>query len=156
MKAFALRLSRLIPILAVGAGLTFATAGCQVARGGAPAATPTVAPASKAVFSGTYSGNIQPIFDQKCVSCHGPSRAENGLRLDSYEGVMKGTQFGPIVTPGQPSQSALVSVIRGTGSPGGVPATPGVGIKMPHGGVALSDQEIQNIVLWVQAGAPKS
>ncbi len=122
-------------------------------QGGGPA-TPTAGataapapPAGKVVFSGTYSGNVQPIFDQKCVGCHGPSRAENGLRLDSYEGAMKGTQFGAVVVPGQPNQSALVSVVRGTADPR---------IRMPHEGTRLTEQEVQNIVLWIEAGAPRS
>jgi hypothetical protein len=60
---------------------------------------------------------------------------------------MKGTQFGPIVTAGQPNQSALVSVIRGTADPR---------IRMPHEGTRLTDQEVQNIVLWIEAGAPRN
>lgn len=124
--------------------------GCQ--GGTQPSSTPVttpvpaVAPAAKVIWNGSYAQNVQPIFDQKCVSCHGPSKAENGLRLDSYEGVMKGTQFGPVVVPGQPFQSALVSVLKVTTDPS---------LRMPHGGQRLSDQDVQNITVWIQAGAPK-
>ncbi len=138
-------------MLALCAGLALAVVGCQRPGGAAPTVVPTqvppVAPAAKVVWNGTYTDNVQPIFTQRCVSCHGPSRAENGLRLDSYDGVIKGTQFGPVVVPGQPNQSALVSVVRGSTDPS---------IRMPHGGTALNDQDVLNIVLWVQAGAPKS
>lgn len=109
-----------------------------------PASTP-ISPAGQTTWTGDYATHIQPVFNQHCVSCHGASRAENGLRLDSYDGVMKGTQFGRIVTPSQPGNSALVSVLRGTADPS---------IQMPHGGQRLTNQEVANIVLWIEAGAP--
>ncbi len=129
--------------------LALAAAGCTTGAGTSPTAVPTsspIPPASKVVFNGSYAKNIQPIFTQHCVSCHGPTQAANGLRLDSYEGVMKGTQYGAVVVPGSPTTSALESVVIGTASPE---------IRMPHGGQRLTDQEVQNITLWIQAGAPK-
>ncbi len=150
MRLLAHRPTGLLPKLVLMATLSLMAAGCQVGGAAAPTVVPTtvppVAPAAKVVWNGTYSQNVQPIFTQKCVGCHGPSRTENGLRLDSYDGVMKGTQHGPIVVPGQPSQSALVSVIKGTADPS---------ILMPHGGQRLSDQDVLNITLWIQAGAPR-
>ena len=124
-----------------------ALSACQPAATATPtqaAATP-VPPAVQTTWTGNYATHIQPAFNQYCVGCHGASRAENGLRLDSYEGVMKGTQFGRIVTPGQPGNSALVSVLRGTVDPS---------IQMPHGGQRLTNPEVANIVLWIEAGAP--
>lgn len=128
--------------------LALATLGCQGNQAGYfPTPRPTPAPAAaKVVWNGSYARNVQPIFDQHCVSCHGPSRAENGLRLDSYDGVMKGTQFGAVVVPGSPTTSALESVVIGTAS---------TAIRMPHGGQRLGDVEAQNITLWIQAGAPR-
>ncbi len=122
-------------------------AGCQTTRPAGPplAPTPVVPPAGKTVWAGDYATHVQPIFDQYCVGCHGPSKAENGLRLDSYQGVMKGTISGPVVIPGQPANSTLVSVMRGTVDPS---------IRMPHGGQRLSEPVVQNVVLWVEAGAP--
>ena len=141
----------LVILVLVLATAALILAGCQGLGGTSPtpvaSPVPPVAPAAKVTWNGSYSRNVQPIFDQKCVSCHGASKAENGLRLDSYEGVMKGTQFGPVVVPGQPFQSALVSVVRGTADPS---------LRMPHGGgTRLSEQDVQNIILWIQAGAPK-
>ena len=113
-----------------------------------PAVNPTQEPdvplAAKTVWAGSYGHDIQPIFDQYCVSCHGPTRAENRLRLDSYQNAMKGTQFGPVITPGSPTQSTLVSVITGTADPK---------IRMPHEGQRLTRNRIQNVVLWIEAGA---
>lgn len=97
-----------------------------------------------AKWTGSYSKDIQPIFDQYCVRCHGKNLAENGLRLDSYEGVMKGTQFGPIVTPGSPGSSTLVYVIQGITSDK---------IRMPHQQPQLTVNRIQNIIYWIGSGA---
>lgn len=124
-----------------------ALAGCQAGPtpGAAAVAAPTAAtPAAKTVWTGHYAQNIQPIFNDHCVTCHGPSRADNGLRLDSYEGVMKGTTHGPVVVPGDPDHSALISVVQGSVEPS---------IRMPHGGQPLSQQDVQNLRLWIEAGA---
>jgi hypothetical protein len=112
-----------------------------------PMPTPAVPAAGKVTWVGDYSTHIQPIFDASCLDCHSAQRAENDLRLDSYEGVMAGTQHGPVVIPGQPGASALVSVVRGTADPS---------ILMPHGGQRISQREVDNIVLWIEAGAPPS
>lgn len=98
----------------------------------------------KTVWAGSYKDDIQPIFDRYCVECHGPKRAENGLRLDTYDGVMSGTRFGPVITPGSSSTSSLVFVIDGTAAPE---------IQMPHEGRKLSRNRITNIQAWIDAGA---
>ena len=48
----------------------------------------------------SFAQYILPIFQEECTFCHGPDDAHNGLRLDSYDGVMKGTNFGAVVEPG--------------------------------------------------------
>lgn len=112
---------------------------------GAPSPAPVDAPLKvEAKWTGSYSKDIQPILDQYCVRCHSKNVAENGLRLDSYEGVMKGTQFGPIVSPGSPGASTLVYVVQGTSSDK---------IRMPHQEQRLTVNRIQNIIYWIEAGA---
>ncbi|HEX2987936.1 MAG TPA: c-type cytochrome domain-containing protein [Chloroflexota bacterium] len=124
-----------------------ALTGCQSGRasGAAASVAPSAAtPASKTVWNGHYAQDIQPIFNDHCVTCHGPNRADNGLRLDSYEGVMKGTNHGPVVVAGDPDHSALISVVQGSVEPS---------IRMPHGGQKLTEQDVQNLRLWIAAGA---
>jgi mono/diheme cytochrome c family protein len=106
---------------------------------------PDVPLAAKTVWAGSYSRDIQPIFQQNCVACHGPAAAEAGLRLDSYAGAMKGTANGAVVMVGSPSTSALMTVIQGTADPK---------IQMPHNARKLTPNRIENIRLWVVAGAP--
>lgn len=61
-------------------------------------------PADQAVFAAV----IQPVFDTYCVSCHGPEKARGELRLDSFTELMKGSEHGPAVVPGNAAESVLV------------------------------------------------
>lgn len=96
------------------------------------------------VWTGSYAQDIQPIFNQFCIECHDASKAENGLRLDSYEGVIGGTQHGPVVVPGSPDTSTVVAVVEGSTAPQ---------IRMPQGHRKLSPHRLNNIKLWIEAGA---
>ncbi len=125
------------------------TLACNTAKPPTPVGAPSPASGDaplkvEAKWTGSYAKDIQPIFTQYCVRCHGQNVAENGLRMDSYEGVMKGTQFGPVVVPGAPGSSTLVYLIQGISSEK---------IAMPHQQPQLTPNRIQNIVYWVQAGA---
>lgn len=141
---------RLLAICSLAA-LALLTLACANQPAATPARSQTPVPGEaplkvEAQWTGSYSNDIQPIFNEYCVRCHGPNLAENGLRLDSYEGVMKGTQFGPVVTPGSPSASTLVYVVQGISSEK---------IRMPHQERRLTVNRIQNIVYWIEAGAKK-
>lgn len=139
------KLALIFLLLPAAVVLVGCQAGAQQPAQGGNAPTAAVPPAGQSAWTGNYATHIQPIFDSSCVGCHGPQRAENGLRLDGYQQVMQGTQHGPVVVPGQPSASALVSVMRGTTDPS---------IRMPHGGQRVNEQALENIVLWIEAGAP--
>lgn len=95
----------------------------------------------------SYTRDIQPIFNENCIICHGPQDAHNGLRLDSYEGVMKGTQYGPVVIPGDSSLSNLVAVLKHETDPS---------IWMPYHAEPLSPNRIKNIETWIDIGAPSN
>lgn len=118
------------------------------AQTAAPEATPTEVPVhGQMTWTGSYALDIQPIFDAYCVRCHGTDVAENGLRLDSYEGVMQGTRSGAVISPGSASGSTLVWVIQGLAAPQ---------IRMPHSERPLSPNRIQNIILWIDARTPNN
>jgi hypothetical protein len=95
----------------------------------------------------TYQTNIKPILDTNCVSCHVPGGAgfeKTGLRLDSYDGLMKGTQFGPVVVPGSSVSSTLYRLVSGQADPS---------IRMPHGQAALPEADVSTIAAWIDQGA---
>jgi len=124
-----MNLKRLLWLPTLGVCL-FATAGCD--------RTPTV----------SYQKDVVPILDKHCMSCHVPGQpgyVVSGFELGSYESLMKGTQFGPVVLPGDPLTSVLVMLIEGRVDPS---------LKMPHGDATTpTAEEILTIRRWVEQGA---
>ncbi len=92
-----------------------------------------------------YTQHIHPIFDSNCVGCHGASKSEGGLRLDSFESLMKGGKDGPVIVPRNADRSMLIE--RVTLSPGNPHMMPAEG-RPP-----LKSNEIAWIRSWIRAGA---
>jgi uncharacterized membrane protein len=44
-----------------------------------------------------YTEVIQPILNQKCVSCHNDKKTKGGLKMNSYNAIMKGGKNGLVV-----------------------------------------------------------
>ena len=89
----------------------------------------------------TYA-EVGSIFNARCVMCHMGENAPLGLRLDSMDGLLKGSQKGPVVRAGDPAGSELVRRIKGITQP-----------RMPLTGPPfLSDEEIALIERWVASG----
>jgi len=59
----------------------------------------------------TYAKQIRPLFEASCLRCHGEQKPKAGLRLDSREGVLKGSKEGKVITPGDSKQSLLVIAV---------------------------------------------
>jgi uncharacterized protein DUF1553/uncharacterized protein DUF1549/cytochrome c len=89
-----------------------------------------------------FEARIRPVLIEHCFKCHGPKKHESGLRLDSREGILRGTNAGPVVVPGHPEESPLIDAI-------GHAAV----IKMPPGS-KLPLQAIADLTKWVQMGIP--
>lgn len=110
-----------------------------------PAKSPEPAPEPQ-VSAGTYA-SVQNIFSNKCVVCHTGEKAKEKLDLTSYENVMKGSEHGPVVMPGDPENSMIVHAIRGEKGKKRMPLEPAE---------PLTDAEIATIVEWIKAGAKKT
>ena len=95
----------------------------------------------------SFSKDVQPILQKNCATCHdvgGKGHQASGMLLMTYEGVMKGTQFGPMIVPYAPDESNLIRMIDWK-----VDAT----IRMPHEGKQLSAADRSMIRTWVREGA---
>lgn len=99
--------------------------------------------ASRKAASSMFAKEVRPIFAARCYACHGPETQQNGLRLDSLAHVLKGSNYGPVVTPGKSSESRLIRRLVAKERP-----------QMPYGGPPLSQAEIGTITKWIDAGAP--
>jgi len=95
----------------------------------------------------TYADDVDPIMQKYCAECHvaGQQGAEaSGLLIDSYESIMKGSRFGPVIHPGSAMTSSLYILVAGKGN---------LTITMPHGRDPLSAEEIETIRVWIENGA---
>ena len=96
----------------------------------------------------SFSADVKPILDQNCLHCHQPGgqgEVASGLNMTSFDGVMKGTNNGPMVIAADVEGSNLLVLMEGRADPS---------ISMPHGQQQpVSKQDIQTIRLWIQQGA---
>jgi mono/diheme cytochrome c family protein len=63
----------------------------------------------------TYAGDVKAIFDKSCIKCHGAEKPKAKLRLDSLEGVLKGSADGKVIETGNSAKSPLVHSIAQLG-----------------------------------------
>jgi uncharacterized membrane protein/mono/diheme cytochrome c family protein len=109
----------------------------------APAAKPVPVTFERAE---AYANVVQPILQERCVSCHGPTKSNGGLRLDSWAMVAKGGKHGRVFKPGDLTGSALV---RRVDLPADVKEH-----MPPKGKPQLVDDDLTVLEWWVGAGAP--
>ncbi len=97
-----------------------------------------------------YSKHIQPIFTKSCagIGCHIDGNIWGGLTLDSWNTVIKGSNFGAVVIPFAPERSHLFQHINDD-TTRGPSATP----RMPLGRDALPEEYIETIARWIREGA---
>ncbi len=65
-------------------------------------------PAAASVTGVTYAKDIKPIFEKTCFKCHGSEKQKGKLRVDSLPAVLKGSENGKVVEPGNSAKSVLV------------------------------------------------
>jgi mono/diheme cytochrome c family protein len=95
----------------------------------------------------SFKEDISPILQGRCVGCHRPGgegSEKSGFDVSTYEGLMKGTKYGPMVIPGDPDVSNLVRLLDWKVAPE---------IRMPHGKKQLSSCDRDAIREWVRQGA---
>lgn len=92
-----------------------------------------------------FTARVAPILERHCVGCHGAEKHKAQLRLDSFDGVMRGAESGEVIKPGNLKESELFRRITLPESDDDVMPSDG----KPH----LSADEIKIIELWIAAGA---
>ena len=56
----------------------------------------------------TYANDIKPILDKSCAKCHSGDHPKARLKLDSLEGILKGSRDGLVVIVGNSAKSDMV------------------------------------------------
>lgn len=108
--------------------------------GGALAADKPAGTVEKREF---FETKIRPVLAAHCYSCHGASKKQGGLRVDSREGLLKGGTSGPSIEPGQPDDSLLVRAIEHSEA----------GMEMPKSAKRLPENVARDFRAWVSSGA---
>jgi ribosomal protein S16 len=86
-------------------------------------------------------------MNDKCVSCHGPSKKEGDLRVDTFDGIMAGGEGGPAVEANAPEKSLLYTLCA---------LAPDDDDIMPPKGKPFTKAQQDVIKWWIEKGAPKS
>ena len=130
MRQFALALARTFTV----AMATFSILAALPARAADPApADPTY-----------FTVKVLPIFEARCISCHGAEKPKGKLRMDTAEGIIAGGENGPMFVAGKSAESLIVKLIS---KPADDPDI------MPAKGDPLTAEQIATISAWIDAGA---
>jgi len=129
-----------LKILFLSAVLIVLLAACS--GGSSAQSSSTTQPAISAGQTGevSFAADVLPIFEQSCTHCHGSSRQNGGLRLDSYAALMAGGKDGAAIISNDAAGSLLVQLISSG--------------QMPRNAKPLPADKITLISDWINAGAP--
>ena len=87
-----------------------------------------------------FEQEIQPLLNERCVSCHGGDYPQSGLDLHTLASTLRGGQNGPVVLEGFSEKSILVRQLVN-------------GVMPPQGASApLNDAEVELIRDWIDEG----
>ena len=101
-----------------------------------------------AVPDSFYAQHIHPVLDANCVGCHGARKGEGGLRLDTYESLMRGGKDGAVIVARSADKSLLLTRVS---------LPDGDAHRMPaEGRPPLKPNEIAWIRAWIADGASSS
>lgn len=102
-----------------------------------PSAAPTPTP-GEGIAADSWDGTYSAMFKNRCGTCHGTTSV-GGLSLATYEDALAGGNSGPGIVPGDPDGSWVVKIQQEGGHPG-----------------QLTEAELQQVIEWIQAGAPEN
>lgn len=130
--------------------LFFTHKGAQLTHGeevlSFPTSAPTVAQEINKVDSSltVYEKAIAPIFEQKCVSCHGTEKVKGKLQLNTPEFIIKGGKEGNLLNSVNNKEALLLQRIH----------LPNADEKHmpPDGKLQLSLEELNLLNRWIKAG----
>ena len=97
----------------------------------------------------SYQEDVVPILENRCAKCHTPPDGAGykatGLSMVSYDALMQGTFYGPVIYAGDSRRSILNMLVEGRA---------GKMQRMPHKEEeALSENQIETLKNWVNQGA---
>ena len=105
-----------------------------------PRPTPTLAPqptAGEGINANSWDGGFSALFKNRCSTCHGVTKV-GGLSLATYQSALAGGNSGPGIVPFNADESNIVIIQEKGNHPG-----------------QLTEAELQQVIDWINAGAPE-
>lgn len=91
-----------------------------------------------------FSEQVEPIFKDNCLKCHGPEKQKSEFRVDQRAVMLKGGDSGlAAIVPGDSKKSYLVEVISDHDSD----------MLMPPKGDPLTKEQVALLSKWIDEGA---
>ncbi|WP_246114431.1 PSD1 and planctomycete cytochrome C domain-containing protein [Rubripirellula tenax] len=101
-------------------------------------------PPSKAAPEIDFARQVQPILAKRCFACHGPDKAEGGLKFVDQESAYAETDSGEhAIVPGDIEASVMIARIT----------TDDEYEKMPPEGDPVTSEEVEILKSWIASGA---
>jgi mono/diheme cytochrome c family protein len=92
-----------------------------------------------------FAHDVQPLLEQKCVSCHNGTKHKGNFRIDTREQMMKGGDDSVAVVAGKSAESPLIHYVARLVEDMNMP---------PKAEQALKPGEIGLLRGWIDHGAP--
>jgi hypothetical protein len=86
--------------------------------------------------------DVYPVFEKRCVSCHGPKRQFGDFRVDQPEDFFGEHGEQPLIVPGSSAESPLIAIVSGAKSE--------MRMSDKH---RLPEHEVSLLSAWIDAGA---
>ena len=91
-----------------------------------------------------FAREIRPIFQERCLACHGSQAQMHGFRLDRRSDAFRGGDSGvPAIVPGNSADSLLLRYVAGLDPE----------VAMPPEGPPLTGEQVELLRRWIDQGA---
>jgi hypothetical protein len=91
------------------------------------------------VMAVTLDQHVRPIFEARCLNCHGAGKKRGGLDMRTIQSMMRGGDSGSGLVAGSPDKSTIWETITND--------------RMPPGKMKLSAAEKKLVRDWIAGGA---
>ncbi|MEM9017327.1 MAG: DUF1549 domain-containing protein, partial [Verrucomicrobiota bacterium] len=93
-----------------------------------------------------FENEIRPVLAENCYQCHAAKKAETGLRLDSRDAILRGSDYRKVIDLAEPAHSLLIKAVSHLDEKD-VP-------RMPKGDEKLPEETILKLTRWIELGLP--
>ncbi len=91
-----------------------------------------------------FATQIRPLLESRCVNCHHSGALFGELNLENHALATKPRSSGPVIVPGEPTQSRLYMVLT---------LPEGDRKAMPPTGHRIASEEVALLKRWITEGA---